>query len=305
MRIGLATSAVLLFGGFADSAAGLELVKVDDQAYAIVGDLGQRSPANLGNNSTHGFIVTGAGIVLIDPGATRAGAAQIERAIRRVSEKPIVAVVNTGGQDHRWLANGYFKERGAQIIATRAAVADQKRRFQEQRSALAMLVGAEAVSGLVPVFADTVIDAPRTFTFGEADIEVIPSGGAHTDGDAMVWWPARKIMFSGDVVYVRRLLAVLPVSHSGNWLAAFDKIEALAPRVIVPGHGPPADLATARRHTRDYLRHLRTVARGALEARRILQDTLNADQSAFSGLVGFDQLARRNLQQVYMELEFE
>lgn len=146
----------------AESAAALELVKLDDESYAIVGELGQRSPTNFGNNSTHGFIVTSAGIVLIDPGATRAGAEQLERLVRQVSEKPIIAVINTGGQDHRWLANGYFKAKGARIVASRAAVADQRRRYDEQVAALAQLVGPDAAKGMPPVFADTEIDEAIT-----------------------------------------------------------------------------------------------------------------------------------------------
>ena len=48
------------------SAAALELVRAADGVYALVGDLGQRSPDNLGSNSTHGFIVTPDGVVVID-----------------------------------------------------------------------------------------------------------------------------------------------------------------------------------------------------------------------------------------------
>ena len=44
----------------AQAAEKLELEKVTDNVYAIVGSLGNRTPANLGNNATFGFVVTAA-----------------------------------------------------------------------------------------------------------------------------------------------------------------------------------------------------------------------------------------------------
>jgi glyoxylase-like metal-dependent hydrolase (beta-lactamase superfamily II) len=287
------------------SARALDLVTVAPDVHALVGELGQRSPANLGSNSTHGFVVTAAGIVVIDPGATAKGAAQIEQRIRAISDRPIVAVINTGGQDHRWLGNGYFKARGARLIASQAAIADQKQRFDLQWMALKMLVGEPGLDGTEPAYADTAISGRTTLQFGDTLFELIPSGGAHTPGDLIVWLPGPRIVFAGDVVYTDRLLAVLPVSSTRSWLAAFALVESLNPGTIVPGHGKPGHLATARRHTRDYLAHIRGLARQSLDRGDTIEDTLRGDQSIFSTLTGFDLLARPNLQQTYIEMEFE
>ncbi len=56
----------------------LEVEKVTDNVYALVGETGQRSATNFGNNATFGVIVTSEGVVLIDSGATWKGAQQIE-----------------------------------------------------------------------------------------------------------------------------------------------------------------------------------------------------------------------------------
>jgi glyoxylase-like metal-dependent hydrolase (beta-lactamase superfamily II) len=287
------------------SARALDLVTVVPDVHALVGELGQRSPSNLGNNSTHGFVVTSAGVVVIDPGATAKGAAQIEQRIRAVSDRPIVAVINTGGQDHRWLGNGYFKARGARLIASQAAIADQKQRFDLQWMTLRMLVGEAGLEGTEPVYAETAIAERTTLGIGETTFELIPSGGAHTPGDLIVWLPGSRIAFAGDVVYTDRLLAVLPVSSTRNWLAAFALLESLNPGIVIPGHGKPGSLATARRHTGDYLAHIRGVARRALDRGDTIEAALKSDQSMFSALTGFDLLARPNLQQTYIEMEFE
>ena len=44
----------------------LQLQRVDNNVYAIIGPLGNRDPQNLGNNATFGFVITKEGVVLID-----------------------------------------------------------------------------------------------------------------------------------------------------------------------------------------------------------------------------------------------
>ena len=99
-------------------AAVLELAEVNDRVYAIIGPMEQRNADNLANNATFGFVVTDAGVVLVDPGGSFKGAKQIHKIVQSVTDKPIAYVINTGGQDHRWLGNGYFKALGATIIAS-------------------------------------------------------------------------------------------------------------------------------------------------------------------------------------------
>jgi len=67
-------------------------------------------------------------------------------------------------------------------------------------------------------------------------------GPAHTPGDAIVWLPDVRVVFAADVAFI----GVTPVMWAGpvgNWLAALDRIAALEPEVVVPGHGPVCGLA--------------------------------------------------------------
>jgi glyoxylase-like metal-dependent hydrolase (beta-lactamase superfamily II) len=68
-------------------------------------------------------------------------------------------------------------------------------------------------------------------------VEVKFFGRANTAGDAVVWLPEQKIVFSGDIV-------VLPVpygfnSYPGEWTGVLADIRGLAYDVLVPGHGRP------------------------------------------------------------------
>ncbi|MAS03821.1 MAG: MBL fold metallo-hydrolase [Ahrensia sp.] len=296
--------ATLVLSGAAVSASELEIRPVADNVYALVGGKEQRSPENLANNATFGVVVTDEGIVLIDPGGSRKGAEAIDAAIRTISDKPVRYVIDTGGQDHRWLGNGYWTEKGATIIASADAVADQKERQSMQFTMLDALIG-DALEGTEPVYADTVFDEEYSFSLGGLEFEIVHSSAAHTPGDSYVWLAARDTVFAGDIVFTERILGVLDVSSSSGWLEAFDSLAARKPEHVVPGHGHPTTLATAKADTYDYLANLRDRIGEHIEAGGDMITSVDVDQSAFSYLEQFDALARRNAQQVFSEMEWE
>ena len=286
-------------------AASLEIVTVANGIHAIVGELGQRSPTNFANNATFGAIETASGVVLIDPGGSVRGAAVIESAINQVTDKFVTHVINTGGQDHRWLGNGYFKAKGAKIIASLDAVNDQKERVHIQLEGLEFLIGRENLAGTEPVYADDPFEGMLKLTIGGVDVEFHHTGGAHTPGDSFVWLPASKIMFTGDIVYLERLLGVIEVTNTKAWVKTFNAMATFNPKVIVPGHGRPADLAKAKAETLDYLVNLRTKIRAVHTRGENIKTGTAIDQRAFSKLQNFNGLARRNAQAVFIEMEFD
>ena len=110
---------------FAATAVEVRFEPVAENVYAHVGAIDARSVANEGLNANLGLVVTPAGAVLIDSGATFRSAGDIHAAIRRVTGQPVRWVINTGGQDHRWLGNGYFEAQGAELIAHAAAAPEE------------------------------------------------------------------------------------------------------------------------------------------------------------------------------------
>ncbi|MCW8828063.1 MAG: MBL fold metallo-hydrolase [Gammaproteobacteria bacterium] len=283
----------------------LQLQQLDEHVYAVVGPFGNRSAENLGNNATFGFVVTGEGVVVIDAGGSYKGAAAIDAQIRKVTDKPVKAVINTGGQDHRWLGNSFFKERGAQIIASEATVTDHRQRLQDQMFALGNLVGNEGMAGTEAVYADKLFSERTSFTLGGTTFELIHAGPAHTPGDTLVWLPKERIVFSGDIVYTGRMLGVMPYSNSRHWIEAFNTMAALEPEQIVPGHGPVITLERARSDTLDYLTFLRNAVGSFMDEGGSITEIGSIDQSPFSYLVDYEILKGRNAQQVYQEMEWE
>jgi hypothetical protein len=57
-------------------------------------------------------------------------------AVRRITPLPVKWVINTGGQDHRWLGNGCFKAQGVELIAHAGGQADMANRGNDHLLAL-------------------------------------------------------------------------------------------------------------------------------------------------------------------------
>lgn len=287
------------------SAVQFSPVQVSKNIYAFIGDTGMRSYENEGMNANAGFIVTKAGVVVVDSGSTYLVAKAMHAAIKKITQQPVKYVINTGGQDHRWLGNGYFKEQGAQIIASRKARADMEERGAGQLAGLTSEL-REKINGTKAVYPEHLFDQKEILKLDTEEIQILFFQGGHTPGDAVVWLPKARTLFSGDLIYVDRLLGVLPFSNSKNWLTSFEAIGTLKPKVVIPGHGKVCDWGKAQRETGDYLALLRKHMRKAIDAGNELQKAINTlDQSAYKNLDMFEQLKGGNASRVYLEMETE
>jgi glyoxylase-like metal-dependent hydrolase (beta-lactamase superfamily II) len=301
-RILTLTTALLLNGQAVASA--LETIKVKENIYAIVGGLEQRSPSNLGNNATFGFVVTSDGVVLIDAGGTELGAKAIEQEVRSVTDKPIVTVINTGGQDHRWFGNHYFASLGAETITAMATAADHLKRQSMQIEGMKNFT-QDGWVGTEPQVAKTLIESETDYQLGETTFSVIPVGPAHTANENFVWFPKEQVLFSGDVIYVERMLGIMDHSNHKPWLETLERIEALNPSVIIPGHGHPTSLETAKRDTFEYLNFLREEVAAILDDGGDMQSISTIDQSKYAYLISYESLHGANAQRVFEEMEWE
>lgn len=300
--------AVLLGGSAmvaADDEFRLREESAGDGVVALVGPLGDRSYDNHGLNATFGVIDTPEGAILVDSGASRMGAELLEDEARRLTGKPVRWVINTGAQDHRWLGNGYFIERGADVIAHARTVRTQQAELHNQLVRLEAALG-DRLDGTDPAQANRVVGTDRVeLELGGRRLELHYLADAHFPGDVVLWLPEERVLFAGDHVYVERLLSIRAFSNAEHWLAAFGRLAAFAPERIVPGHGGVTDMAGAQRDTGDYLRF---VVEGV---RRFAEDMAGVEAAVaelgeapqFAHLANYVDLHRANLHQVYLQLE--
>ena len=299
-----ATTLCITVGATPVFAQQLQVQNVTDGIWALVGEHEQRNPENLANNATFGLIDTPEGAVLIDAGGSWAGAKALHDTIKDIIDSPVKYVINTGGQDHRWLGNAYWQDIGAIVIASNDAVADQNARASMQMSMLSALLN-DALSGTKPSTANETFDDLHKFTLGGLDIEIHHPGAAHTPGDSFVWIPSKQTVFTGDIVYVERILGLGSQSSILQWPSSFQAFADFDPTHVVPGHGKATTLEHAKSETFDYLMNLRVQIGALLDADGTIIDAPKIDQSTFAYLAQFDTLAGRNAQQAFEQMEWE
>ncbi|WP_322795128.1 MBL fold metallo-hydrolase [Tepidiforma sp.] len=179
-----------------------------------------------------GCIVGSRSAVVIDTTGTEKRARAFHAAVREVTDLPVSALINTHSHGDHTHGNFMFSPASA-IIAS-------------ERCRLEMLAAGHAAYALFPMvdFGECPL-TPPTVTFDDRlrvyvddlAVELLYLSPAHTTSDIVAWVPERKLLFSGDLIFNGGTPFALGGSVAG-WLEALDRIEALGPETIVPGHGP-------------------------------------------------------------------
>lgn len=73
---------------------------------------------------------------------------------------------------------------------------------------------------------------------GGKTIEILHLGAGHTPSDLVVWLPKERIVAVGDLVVWPVPLVGGPQSDVLAWPKTLEKVRALKPKAIMPGHGP-------------------------------------------------------------------
>ena len=202
----------------------------------------------------------------------------------RVWKAPARRVVNTHRNgDHCW-GNQLFPD--AEIIGHRLCAAEFGKERPEFMQTLRSSGSSSdpAVAAFARRLADwdfvgielrppqTLVDERLTIDLDGIQAHLIYVGPAHTSGDLIVHLPAERIVFTGDILF--RLCT--PIGWEGTydrWIAALDRIVALAPDVVVPGHGPVCGLEGPR-EMKAYLQYVRA------ESKRLFDRGLSAVDAA-------------------------
>jgi glyoxylase-like metal-dependent hydrolase (beta-lactamase superfamily II) len=281
--------------------------KVSENVYAYIGQIGDRTKDNYGLNSNHGLVVTDKGAILIDSGASFTAAKQLEAAAAKVTKNPITTVINTGSQDHRWLGNGYFAGKGAQIIALQRTVETQKKLAKGQIESLTktlgdQMKGTEAVTAANPIAADE-----QKVSIGGTEVLIKYFADAHFPGDVTVYVPKANVLFSGDHIFLDRMIGIHPGwSNPKTWRSAVHELMKAYPTAkVVPGHGKVADMAKAKAETGDYLDYLNDVV-GKAAANMEEIDVVSAkakDLPQFKHLGNYDALHPKNVNSTFLFYE--
>jgi glyoxylase-like metal-dependent hydrolase (beta-lactamase superfamily II) len=161
---------------------------------------------------------------------------------------------------HRRCADAFGRERPElmQMLRSQGSSSDPVLRDLAAKLADWDFTGVE----LVPP--TTLLDDRLALDLDGIRVELVHVGPAHTAGDVIVHLPDARVVFTGDVLF--RLCT--PIGWDGTfdgWIAALDRIVALGPAVVVPGHGPLCGVEGPR-EMREYLVYVRAEAKRFFDA---------------------------------------
>jgi cyclase len=239
--------------------------------------------------SNAGLVVDGDSTLLIDTLYDLKLTEQMLQAMRRAvaAAARIDTLVNTHANGDHCYGNQLVG--GARIVASErtavemselppaamAALLEQAPAMGELGAFFLECFGAFDFEGIELALPEQTFSDELRMPVGELELELIEVGPAHTRGDTLVHVPARRVLFSGDILFS----GAHPIAWAGpvsNWIAACDRILAMDVEVIVPGHGPlagPSEVSELKAYF-EYLyaqaRACRTEGMTALEAARAI-----------------------------------
>jgi glyoxylase-like metal-dependent hydrolase (beta-lactamase superfamily II) len=212
---------------------------ITENVYSIIApSYGLPSPENKGWNSNSHFVVTEKGVLLFDTGSSQLIAQGIRRAIKSVTPKPVLWVVNSHSHADHWLGNSEFSDAGAEIITTVSAVDQMK---QDGPSAVEFF--SRVTKGTIGItqllYPTSLITQTKKRNFGGLDVEFILSNDAHSPGDVLMWLPKQKVIFGGDVLNSDWMPMIIGHGNVPNLINTIKAVEKLNADFVLPGHGKP------------------------------------------------------------------
>jgi glyoxylase-like metal-dependent hydrolase (beta-lactamase superfamily II) len=310
--VGLTTASVAATGDPGPTAAGMRAEPVAAGTWFVQGQSALGSAANQNFISNAGFVITPDGVLVIDALGSPPLALRLLALIRERTSAPVRYVVVTHCHADHIYGLQVFKQAGAQIVAhagCRDYLASDTARLRLQASRVDLFPWVDDDTRLVTPdlwLGEGGREDDLVLKLGERRFRVHHAGPAHTAEDLVVHDESTGVVFAGDIVF-RNRIPFVGQADSRRWIAALDRMLALQPRVLVPGHGPlsqnpQADLAL----TRDYLVYLRqSLAEAANRLEPFDEAYARIDWSRFAHLPLFTAANRMNAYNTYLLLEQE
>ncbi len=197
-----------------------------------------------------GFVVGSDTTLIIDTGANRAAAQTIHGYASAVRPANRLLVLNTEKHFDHIGGNGYFREQGIEVYG-HALIERTESEFHSELAEFnaAIPQASRRAHGEERVFyhGSSVTNPNRPIrddmeiSLGGFHVQVLLTPG-HTPTNVSVYVPGDGVVYCGDCLanqYLPNLDCGGPAEWR-EWLQSLDRIAALEPSTIMPGHGPVA-----------------------------------------------------------------
>ena len=235
----------------AELAYRLEPIEISPGCYVLQGSNDYFTSENGGNIANSGFVVTDAGVVVIDTGPSlRYGRALRQLIDTTANGKPIERVIITHAHPDHYLGNQAFAD--VPIYGGPGTIELINSSGEDFTVNMYRLVG-DWMRGTESVAPGRQIE-PGRFSVGNHDFRLYRFDG-HTVEDLVLLDETCGVLYASDLVFNARTLST-PHADIGRWIEALERLRSIPFRLLVPGHGDVVEGDAAISQTIDYLRWL-------------------------------------------------
>jgi quinoprotein relay system zinc metallohydrolase 2 len=303
LLVGLHTGWAIIPTPAQEADTRLSLDQVAPGIYVHPGDVALMTAANEGAIANVGFIIGDKGVAVIDTGGSVREGRRLLAAIRQITDKPILYVINTHGHPDHIFGNAAFPP-PAVFVGSHSLPRDMAERGAYYLNSFRPAMGAllDEVKIVPPTV--TVADELR-LDLGDRTLTLKAWPASHSDSDLTVFDENSAVLFAGDLVFLRHI-PVLDGSIRG-WLKTIDDLAKIPAKSVVPGHGPAsAPWPAALDPERNYLERLQSDCRDMIKRGVPIATAAElAGASEKSHWDLFGDYNARNATAAYSELEWE
>jgi glyoxylase-like metal-dependent hydrolase (beta-lactamase superfamily II) len=195
---------------------------------------------NRGMMSNVIFVVTTTGVVVIDSGASLQIGQMAIRMIRKVTDKPVIAVFNSHYHGDHWLGNHAFvKAYGKQlpIYALQSTIDKLKGTEGNLWRSLMERWTNQSTLGTEVVLPNHAVKHGQVIQMGDVTLRMHHYGTAHTPSDLCVEVVQDKLTAVGDIAMANRIANMDEGSYPGTFKYYQALMAATGEQLWVPGHG--------------------------------------------------------------------
>jgi len=219
----------------------IEPRQISPHVWIIFAPDGFPTPENRGMMSNVTFVVTSAGVVILDSGSSLQIGQMAIRMIRKVTDKPVVAVFNSHFHGDHWLGNHAFVEAFGKDLPI-YALPRPKTNCIVRRQVMGKLDGKmdQPIHHRDPGHPPNQTVSPgQVFRFGDVSLKMHFYGRAHTESDLCVQVVEDKVTAVGDIAMANRIANIDDGSYPGTFKYYAALSAACGEQLWAPGHGEP------------------------------------------------------------------
>lgn len=250
------------------------------------------------------FVVGSKGVAVIDTGGSLKVGKQLRDAIRKVTDKPILYVINTHVHPDHVYGNAAFLEDKPQFVG-HAKLSDMLQLRKDAYEKLnSKYLGSDA-KGTVQVLPTLGAKDKTVLDLGDTTLTVVPYGVAHTNTDISVMDSKTATLFTGDLLFIERTPVV--EGDIKGLITTIDTLKTYPAKQVVPGHGPVAkDWIKALENEQRYLNAVLSDVRAAIKKGDSMEQAMaTAAAGERDKWLLFDIANRRNVNTIFTALEWE